>query len=67
VLGGYPITKASLAFKNQEAIGKSFLPIKIDERNFNEENNLIELSESALPTMLSQSVKLRKEEADLEW
>jgi type IV conjugative transfer system coupling protein TraD len=67
--GGFPITKISLEFKDQEKISKSFIARKIDERNFNEINTLIESAENISHLKPVQSAKITAVEKDeaLQW
>jgi len=63
--GGFPITKVSLSFKNQAKISEPFITRKIDERNFNEINTLLESAENTLPPKPVQLVNVK--EANLKW
>jgi type IV secretory pathway TraG/TraD family ATPase VirD4 len=65
--GGFPITKVSLTFKDQRKLAEPFIARKIDERNFNEINTLIESAENIIPLAPAQLAKVTKEEAGLQW
>lgn len=60
--GGFPITKVSLTFKDQKKLAESFIARKIDERNFNEIDQLIERVEKPLVPNGEQKAK-----ENLEW
>jgi type IV secretory pathway TraG/TraD family ATPase VirD4 len=64
--GGFPITKVPLTYKHRDNMAGPFIARKIDERNFNEINSLIESAENAVPPG-GLNKAMAQEENALQW